>query len=272
MTAAATAGAAGAMEARAEEAEEDAGAAADDAGSAGAAAPGMAEADAATSPAARPSEVAEHHRRAKEHREKRVRGFVEIAATVLLGLAAVLTAWSAYQAVVHSGASLEAFSESSLKAVEAQKNLSSGDLLWTEDMIVFLEYQKALRSGDTAFADELKGLMSQNLIDGIAWWQAQPSPRPPNPFVEGSPEWTNEYYEKELALENAAAEAFAQAQKDGAIGDQFTLATVLFAVVLFFAGIATAVRRPAIAASALTFGLIVFAAATVHLLATHFGA
>lgn len=204
----------------------------------------------------------------RKRREERMRSFVEIGATILLGLAAILTAWSAYQAVVHSGASLEAFSQSSLKAVEAQKNLGSGDLYWTEDVIVFLEYQKALRSGDTEFADYLKGLMSPNLVEGIDWWQAQPSPRPASPFVEGSPEWTNEFYDRQVVLEREAAIAFAQAQEDGAIGDQFTLATVLYAVVLFFAGIATAVRRPAVAATALGFGAVVFVIASVHLVST----
>ncbi len=205
---------------------------------------------------------------ARTRRDEHVRSFVEVAATILLGLAAILTAWSAYQAVVYSGESLEAFSQSSLKAVEAQKNLGSGDLYWTEDVIVFLEYQKALRSGDSEFAQYLKGLMSPNLVEGIAWWEAQPSPRPASPFVEGSPEWTNEFYDRQVILEREAAAAFAQAQEDGARGDQFTLATVLYAVVLFFAGIATAVRRPVPSAMALAFGAVVFVIASAHLAST----
>jgi hypothetical protein len=204
----------------------------------------------------------------RERRDDRSREVIEVIAAVVLGLATVLTAWSAYQAVVQSGASLEAFTESSLTSVDSTEQTGSGDILWTEDLMVFLDWEKAVRDGDAAYADHLTGLMSQRLIDGIAWWRAQPEPRPASPFVEGSPVWTNYFYEQGEALAAEARASFERARAASATSDQFTLSTVLYSIVLFFAGLAAVIRPIRLAAAALTFSIGILVVATLHLAVT----
>jgi hypothetical protein len=213
---------------------------------------------------ARASGTAKGHR----SREEVQREVIEVIAAIVLGLAAVFTAWSAYQAVIHSGTALEAFSDSALTSVEAQQQLGSGDMLWTEDLIVFLDWEKAVRAGDTEYADHLKGLMTWRLVEAIDWWKAQPEPRPPSPFVEGSPIWTNYFYDRGEALQSQAHETFRKAQAASATSDRFTLSTVLYALVLFIAGIALALRRTRIAAVLLGISLVVLTGATAHLVVT----
>ena len=219
--------------------------------------------DAAAASAPHPDAAA-----AGERRDTRLREAIEIAAAIVLGLAAVLTAWSAYQTVIMSSASLQAFTQSQLTAVETEKWLGSGDQQYTEDLVVFIEYAKAQRAGETDLAVYLKGLMGEELVKAIDWWEAQPEPRPDTPFVDGSPVMDNAYYQEEARLAVIAQDQFEKGQKTSAMGDQFTLSTVLYAVVLFFAGIAAASRRTRMAGIALAMSVTFLVVATVHLVTT----
>jgi hypothetical protein len=204
--------------------------------------------------------------------EKRACEGIEIAAAIVLGLAAVLTAWSAYQAVTHSGESLRLFTESSLTSASAQQQYGAGDQQYTEDLVTFIDYVKATSAGDTALVAKLRSLMAPELVAGLAWMQTQPEPRPDSPFDKGSPTLTNEYYAEGTRLEAIANEQFSKGQAAGEASDTFTLSTVLYAVVLFFAGIATTVRRPGMAVASLVFASVVLVAATVHLVMTQLSA
>ena len=109
-------------------------------------------------------------------------------------------------------------------------------------------------------------LGDDRLIRAIEWWQAQ-RPRPDSPFVAENPLMDNVAYRRAEAIAKNANAEFAAAVRAGDTGDRYTLATVLFAVVLFSSGIAGQFRRRPIrmATLALAGGSLALGAAYVGL-------
>lgn len=73
-----------------------------------------------------------------------------------------------------------------------------------------------------------------------------------------------------LRLETNATTKFEEGKEANRISDKYVLALVLFALVLFFAGIATKFNSLSVRLGALTFSLGVFAAAIIYLLSLPF--
>src|SRR5437660_386338 len=102
----------------------------------------------------------------------RLEGRLELVAAILLGLAAMATAWSAYQSSQYGGKVLENFTQANLDVSNSNGYYSDGDQVYLQDQILFVEYEKARNSGDDQLATYLHdSLMDDHLIAAVDWWE-----------------------------------------------------------------------------------------------------
>jgi len=164
---------------------------------------------------------------------------VEVAATVLLGVAAVAIAWATFQSGLWGGQQDEAYTESVREANNAVDLLQVADTVRAFDQSLFVE---VLISGvcngdepnDEAVCEQVLASMSDEGAAAIEEWLG--SERAASPFDSTT------YLE---ALSTPAEEAKAASERlfaEGAAanenGDNYDLASTILTVVLFFAGIA----------------------------------
>ena len=171
-------------------------------------------------------------------------GRVELLVAILLGLAAVSTAWAAYQSSQYGGKVLEHFSQANLNISNANAFYSTGDQIYLQDQILFVEYSKAVNQGDNELAAYLHdSLMSTELAKAVDWWQLPENiDTYDSPFVDQNPDYKITAYDDASALEDDTAAAFKGGQDAGATGDKFSLITVLLAGSLFVLGITNSFR------------------------------
>ena len=178
-------------------------------------------------------------------------GGLAIAAAVLLGLAATLTAWSAYRESLTSDLVLKNYSEQQALIASANDYFGRADQQESLERSLFLEWAVAISAGNTDAADYLVTVMSDELYAAVEWWQQEPEETSPaTPFDALNPYFAN-LPSQLLVAEGEAGYAQADelrvaAEAADANSDRFDLANVFFAVVLFVAGLTTIVQRRSI--------------------------
>jgi hypothetical protein len=195
---------------------------------------------------------------AQANRDERRSYYLDIAIAALLGIAAIATAWAAYQSSLFGGDEAEAFNasavhtgEAAVKTDQASQAWTNGDQAYIHDQQLFLEYVKAAQLDDTGLAQYLReSLMSPELIAAIGWWEQQPDDGPQSPFDDSNPEYVNASYDTAAGLDDEAQALLAQAtaanqeaNKLGDIGDKYDFATVILASSLFILGIGGVFRQ-----------------------------
>ena len=186
-------------------------------------------------------------------------GTLAIAAAVLLGISAVLTAWSAYRESLTSDQGLKGYSEQQATLALANDAYIRAGQERQQELTLFLDAAVAAVSADATGDEVAAGLfeyltediMSDELYAAFAWWRDEPEETsPPTPFVEQNPAFANLPSQTLLAEGQAydeQAEGFRLAAEEAdANSDRFDLANVFFAVVLFIAGLTTIVQRRSI--------------------------
>lgn len=177
-----------------------------------------------------------------------------IIAAILLGIAATLTAVSAYQAALEDGDSIKGYAESTRLLNDANFFFIQGNQTTAEDQALFVEYALSTETDPSGeIAAYLETLMSPELLEAVEWWKATDDALTPFDELEGNP-YTVADYEEGQALEDQASQAFEAGAAADDKGDEFELATVLLALTLFFAGIATLFRRRVVSIALLVVG------------------
>jgi len=203
-------------------------------------------------------------------RANSTQGALAITAAVLLGMAAVLTAWSAYRESLTSDLVLKSYSEQQATLALANDAYIRSGQERQQELTLFVDAALAgvssSQDGNTVAYDYLtEGIMSEELYAAFAWWRDEPEETtPPTPFVPENPAFASlqsqvllaegQAYDEQAEASRVAAEAA------DANSDRFNLANVFFAVVLFIAGLTTIVQRRGIQIGLLvlsTVGLIV---------------
>ena len=187
--------------------------------------------------------------------------WVEVLAAVLLALATVASAWSAYQAARWRSQESMAFNEANAARVHAAEAYDLADTDTDIDVAMFIAYFNALWAGETEtvrlyeerlFREEMRHAV-------LAWKAADPvhNPNAPaNPFV--MPEYRNANREEARSLEGEARAKAEEAREAIRNSDFYVLFTVLFAAVLFFAGICTKLKAAALRIAVLFMGVALF--------------
>lgn len=188
-------------------------------------------------------DVSEDPRTSRAEHRRRVRDAVAVA---VLTVTAVLTAWSGFEASKWGGEMSIAFSRASSQRVEAARWTATAEAARGYDLQTFMLWLEATAQED----EELAAFVEQRFADRFRpafdeWLAARPLQdpgAPPSPFALDTyaPPGT-----AEAEAADARADAFFdEALRDNRRGDDYTLLTVLFALVLFFAAMSERARRP----------------------------
>jgi hypothetical protein len=187
---------------------------------------------------------------------------IELFATVILALATVVTAWSAFQSTKWGGVQANDYAAAGAARTESSKESTRAGQQTTVDVDVFVQWAAALaqeRSADpkastnaageyvpdpTALSGFLYARMRDEFKPAIeAWLATKPlenADAPPTPFA--MPQYSLAATRQADRLEARADKFSAQARQANQRGDNYVLLTVLFASVLFFAGVSGKLR------------------------------
>lgn len=183
--------------------------------------------------------LADDRRRASDGRRPRVD--LEVVAAIILSVVTILTAWSAFEATKWGGVMAIRFSEAAAARTEATQAAARVNAKQAVDVGLFVEYAAARSADDTVLADFLEDRFRDEFRPAFEVWLAQDPLR--NPNAPATPFELDEYViveEVEAAEATATADLRAQQARDAnQTGDNYVLTTVLFASVLFFAGVST---------------------------------
>ncbi len=204
-----------------------------------------------------------------------IRGFrerLELWSAILLAAATVATAYSAYQSSRWSGQQSIDFTSAGAARTESGKARSDFNALLTIDANLFGQWAQSYAKGDKKgekvahhfFREEFRPAFRQ-------WLESKPLTNPDAPHT---PFQLHSYRPQRFVdskkLEKQATDEFDSGRAANQTSDNYVLATIFFAAVLFFAGIATKFRSDRIVAAALAFGTIVFLGGLARLLTLPF--
>ena len=165
----------------------------------------------------------------------RHRSFIEIVAVAMLSVTAILTAWCGFQASKWSGERAIAFAEASAARVEASDADSEAREARVVDLIIYAEWVTATAEGQTVLADQIEERFTPHFMVAFDAWQADREVAPgPFAMAEYVPPGTAESAERTAYADARLAEAVDDTEK----GDNYSLLTVLFALVLFLTAMA----------------------------------
>lgn len=171
---------------------------------------------------------------------------IEVAAAILLGLAAVAISFSSYQSALWGGVQDAALTDSVLASNSAVDQLQNGDTIASSDQALFTAM---LTSGACGTLEDLLNLelgeldvltpcgqlvlgLSEGGFDAVVAWQ----------FSDDAYPFSTEEYDAVLytsgeEMQASSREFFDESQDANRTGDKYELASTFLTVVLFFAGI-----------------------------------
>ena len=160
----------------------------------------------------------------------------ELAATLLLAMAAVATAWAAYQAATWRGEQAKAQSASIAARVESTRQANVANRQAQIDVALFTQWVDAYARDETELADFYRRRFHSEFRPAFeAWVATRPRKyrclRSPCPSTSSRP--------PRRGLEVQAAAFSERVGNFIQRADNYALAGVLFASSLFFAGIST---------------------------------
>jgi len=169
------------------------------------------------------------------------RDWQEVVVALLLVMAALGTSWSSYQATRWNGEQAKAASRTNAIRIDAARAQGLAEAETEVDVATFIAWADADRSGEADLADFYASRFRDEFeVAFDAWIATDPftnADAPPTPFA------MDEY---RVASEQEAAELDAAAEASAATvrlyiqrASNYVLTVVLYAVVLFFAGVST---------------------------------
>jgi hypothetical protein len=192
---------------------------------------------------------------------------VETVAAVLLALATVATAWSGYQASRWNGEQAKAFSRATATRIESTRASDLADAQTQIDVATFIQWVDAYAQEETELVDFYYDRFRPEFTPAMdAWIAARPlqnSDAPLTPFA--MPEYQLAAREEAQRLEAEADALAAQARANVQRATNYVLAVVLFATVLFFAGMAAKFRTDRLRVALLAFGVFILVGTVIWL-------
>ena len=200
--------------------------------------------------------------------QSRFDGRFEFASTILLALAAVASAWAVYQGATWRGEQARAGSKSIAARVESTRAANVMNRQTQIDVALFTQWVDAYARDETELATFYRRRFRPEFRPAfVAWIATEPrtNPRAPlSPFA--MPEYELAASATSERLEAAAATFSRRAGAYIQRADDYALASVLFAVSLFFAGISTRLQARAPRSVVLALGYALFLSTVVWLM------
>ena len=166
--------------------------------------------------------------------------------TVLLVVAAVATSWSSYQATRWNGEQARAAGRTNAIRIDAARAASLAEAQTQVDVATFIAWADADRSGEPALAAFYQNRFRPEFVPAFeAWLATDPvvnDDAPPTPFA--MPEYRVAAQQEADRLDREATVSSAAVSTNIQRSSNYVLSVVLYAVVLFFAGMTTRLRSP----------------------------
>jgi hypothetical protein len=168
-------------------------------------------------------------------------GRTELAATVLLALAVVATAWSSYQATRWNQEQVKTTSRTNGIRIDAARAQGRAQEQTQIDVATFTQWVDAYAHGDTALAAFYFRRFRSEFKPAVeAWIGTRPLKNPHAPLTPfAMAQYKLSAKAQTRRLDAQAEAASAKARLDLQRASNYVLGAVLFAVTLFFAGIST---------------------------------
>src|SRR5215211_2939590 len=164
----------------------------------------------------------------------------ETVVLIVLSITAVLTAWCGFESSQWGGEMSIAFSDASSARIQAARQSGVANAARQADLTIWGVYVQARAQGDGALARYVEQRFTDHFRVAYRAWIAQGEPTDgPFKMKEYIPPGTTEA----AAADQRADSRFADALVFNQRGDNYTLLTVLFALVLFFAAASTRLAR-----------------------------
>jgi hypothetical protein len=192
---------------------------------------------------------------------------LEIAATVLLALATVATAWSAYQSRQWTGEQSQGYSHATATRIAVNRTAALANRQVQIDVASFIQWVNAHEEHRPALAAFYEARFRKEFKPAFAAWLAtRPftnQAAPPTPF--DLPQYRLKASVEADGLEATAAADSQHAKDANQRADDYMLAVVLFASALFFAGISAKLQGSTAKVALLGLGWLIFLGAVVWL-------
>ncbi|MBD8058309.1 hypothetical protein IC607_04920 [Cellulomonas sp. JH27-2] len=170
----------------------------------------------------------------------------EIVVVVLLSVTTIMTAWVGFQSSKWGGAMSISFSQASSARIEANRYESVVNRKTSLQANLFAQWAAAYADKNTELADFLADRFPEPLKTAFPVWMASKPLQ--NPDAAPTPFDLPEYAIPEAALATVAdhrADAkYAEALRNNQRGDNYTVLTIVFASVLFFAAMSGRMKSP----------------------------
>jgi hypothetical protein len=190
---------------------------------------------------------------------------VDVAATVLLALATVATAWSGYQASRWNGEQAATAGRVNAARIDASTASALADAQTQVDVATFTAWVDAYARDETDLAAFYRRRFRAEFAPAVTAWIAtrplQNANAPLTPFA--MPQYTLAAREEAARLDERAEALAAKVRVDIQRSTNYVLAVVLFAATLFFAGMSAKLPSPRLRLAMLVMGLVVFTGALV---------
>jgi hypothetical protein len=173
------------------------------------------------------------------------RTWQELLVTVLLVVAALGTAWSSYQATRWNGEQAAAAGRTNGIRIDAARAQGLSQAQTQVDVATFIAWAEADRQGDSKVAEFFVERFRDEFRPAFAAWMAtEPFT---NPDAPETPFAMDEYQvasrDEAARLDTAAEASAAEVRVDIQRSSNYVLTVVLYAVVLFVAGMSTRLRN-----------------------------
>ena len=185
---------------------------------------------------------------------------LELAATLLLALAAIATAWATYQSSRWHGKQAEAQSASIAARVESTRQANVANRQAQVDLALFTQWIDAYAQREPELVAFYRKRFREEFEPAFEAWVAtkplENANAPLSPFA--MPQYTLAATAEAERLEAQAAELSNAVQTNIQRADDYLLAVVLFAISLFFAALSTRLHTFGSRATLLAMGYVLF--------------
>jgi hypothetical protein len=192
---------------------------------------------------------------------------LELGATVLLTLATVATAWSAFQAREWTGEQSQGYSHATAARIAVNREAALANRQVQIDVATFIQWVDARAEGRSALASFYRARFREEFEPAfLAWLATEPftnEAAPKTPF--DLPQYRLGAAQRADRLELQAAADSAGAKDANERADNYMLAVVLFATSLFFAGLSTKLHTSTAKLVLLGFGTALFLGTAIWL-------
>ena len=171
---------------------------------------------------------------------------LEIATVIILAFGALATAWSGYQASLWDGIQSSNYTQASGARTNSAQQRTAANQFRLADLGVFETYIEATIDGNQELADFYEQRFRDEFRPAFdAWMALDPFENPDAPATPlAMPEYQLAPDAEADRLAARADELFASGEDANTVSDIYTLTTLLFAAVLFFAAISERFEYP----------------------------